>query len=154
MLLTVVGLPDVMNIFICCSKSFYDRVSPIIEELECYGHTITLPNSFDDPGLEERLRSDPIAHADFKKRMLRLQTEKIERNDAIVVLNYDKSRSKNYIGGATFLEIFKAFELEKRIYLMNPIPEGMLYDEIVGMMPVILNGDLSKIPPAICAKRF
>ena len=56
-----------------------------------------------------------------------------------------KKLKKNYIGGATFLEIYDAFRLNKKIYLYNDIPEGMLYDEIQGFAPIIINGDLSKI---------
>ena len=52
---------------------------------------------------------------------------------------------KNYIGGATFLEIYDAFRLGKKIYLYNDVPEGILYDEIQGFNPFIINADLSKI---------
>lgn len=60
-------------------------------------------------------------------------------------MNVDKHGQKNYIGGATFLEMFKAFDLGKRIYLLNPIPDGMLTDEIIGLQPIVINGDLSLI---------
>jgi len=135
-----------MNIFICASKHCYHYVPKVREQLEVAGHTITLPNSFDDPGREARMQEESAEkHADFKGQMLKKQVEKIKHNDAILVLNYEKNGVKNYIGGATFLEIFKAFELGKKVYLMNPIPGGMLYDEICGMKPEIIEGDLSKL---------
>ena len=59
--------------------------------------------------------------------------------------NFDEKIEKNYIGGATFLEIYDAFRLNKKIYLYNDIPKGMLYDEIQGFAPIIINGDISKI---------
>ena len=69
--------------------------------------------------------------------------------DAVLVLNYDKEKNgvvyKNYIGGATFLEMYDAFRMDKKIYMMNPIPDNILYDEIAGFGPVILNGNLSMI---------
>ena len=66
--------------------------------------------------------------------------------DGVLVLNFDKSEEeKNYIGGATFLEIYDAFRLKKKVYLYNDIPIGMLYDEIQGFNPFIINGDLEKI---------
>ena len=77
--------------------------------------------------------------------MIRLQTEKVETNDAVLVLNFDKNGQKNYIGGATFLEIFRAFDLGKKIFLLNPIPDNILKDELIGMNPTIINGDLSRI---------
>ena len=69
--------------------------------------------------------------------------------DAVLVLNLDKEKNgkllKNYIGGATFLEMYDAFRLGKKIYLYNDIPDGMLYDEIEGFGPIIINGDLDQI---------
>lgn len=69
--------------------------------------------------------------------------------DAVLVLNYDKNKDgkiyKNYIGGATFLEMYDAFRLGKKIFLMNDIPEGMLFDEIEGFNPIILNGNIDLV---------
>lgn len=77
--------------------------------------------------------------------MFKLQEKKILYNDAILVLNLEKKGQPNYIGGATFLEIFKAFELGKKIYLYNPVPENIFKDELVAMKPVVINGDISRI---------
>ena len=77
--------------------------------------------------------------------MIRLQKEKVETNDAVLVLNMEKNGQENYIGGATFLEVFKAFELDKKIYFLNPLPDNFLKDELLGMGPIIINGDLSLI---------
>lgn len=135
-----------MNIFICASKYCYQHIPAIKEELEKQGHSITLPNSYDDPMHEERLKKESAEkHAEFKATMLRLQEKKIQANDALLIVNFEKHGQPNYIGGATFLEIFKAFELNKKVFLMNPIPDNILKDEIVGMSPVIINHDLSKI---------
>lgn len=62
-----------------------------------------------------------------------------------MTLNFEKNGTPNYIGGATFLELYDAYVLEKKIYLWNDILEGILYDEIHGFGPAILYGDLSKI---------
>ncbi|MFP4423736.1 MAG: hypothetical protein ACLFP2_00735 [Candidatus Woesearchaeota archaeon] len=66
--------------------------------------------------------------------------------DAVLVLNYDKNGTKNYIGGNTLMEIGFAHVLNQKIYLLNPIPE-MPYckTEIEAVKPIILDGDLSKI---------
>ena len=77
--------------------------------------------------------------------MMRLQKKKVNDNDAILVLNFQKNDHSNYIGGATFLEMYKAFELEKKIFLYNEIPQNILRDEIVAMDPVIINQDLTKV---------
>lgn len=135
-----------MKIFICCSKAFYDKVPKIKSHLEAEGHQITLPNSFDDPLREEKMKDKgDIQHAKWKGEMIKEQGQKIRRNDAILVLNFKKNNQQNYIGGATFLEMFKAFELGKKIFLFNPIPGGMLRDEILGFSPFVIEGDLKKI---------
>lgn len=72
--------------------------------------------------------------------------KKIEKSDAILVLNFEKKGIDNYIGGNTFLEIGFAFVLEKKIYLLNPVPKISYYEsEIKSMRPVILNNDLANI---------
>ncbi len=135
-----------MKIFICCSKHIYDKIPPIRVRLEEAGHLITLPNSFDEPMKEEKMKTlSAKEHAKWKGEMLRLQEQKIRNVDALVIVNFEKYGQQNYIGGATFLEMFKAWELRKKIFLMNPIPQNILEDEIKGFEPVILNGDLELI---------
>lgn len=47
--------------------------------------------------------------------------------DAVLTLNFDKNEKKNYIGGATFIEIYEAFMKNKKIYLYNEIPEEFIW---------------------------
>lgn len=105
-----------------------------------------LPNCFDDPDTENRIRVlGKEEHQKFKSEMFRQSENLIKNMDAVLVLNFDKDDKKNYIGGATFLEMYDAFRFNKSIYLYNEVPEGMLKDEIIGFGPTILNGDLEKI---------
>ena len=114
--------------------------------LEEAGHIITLPNSYEAPMKEEEMKKiGSEEHKNWKASMIRLQKEKVETNDAVLVLNMEKNGQENYIGGATFLEVFKAFELGKKIYFFNPLPDNFLKDELLGMGPIIINGDLSLI---------
>ena len=135
-----------MKIFIICSKKFYDKIADIKVALENNGHVISLPNCYDDPATEEKYRDlGSDAHSKWKAEMLKHSTDVIENNDAVLVLNFEKHGMKNYIGGATFLEMYDAFRLNKKIFLYNDAPEGILKDEIIGFNPVIISGDLSKI---------
>lgn len=135
-----------MKIFIICSKAFYKDIPPIKEKLEAKGHEIFLPNSYDNPAAEqESWNLGEKEHAEFKAKMFRMSAEKIKSMDAVVTLNFDKNGKKNYIGGATFIELYEAFMADKKIYLYNDIPEGMLYDEISGFSPVILHGNLDLV---------
>lgn len=59
-----------MKIFIICSKVFYEKIPSIQAELEKCGHTIVLPNSYDNPSAEkESHAAGEVAHLDFKRRM-------------------------------------------------------------------------------------
>jgi hypothetical protein len=130
-----------MKIFLICSKKFYDQIPPIKKHLEGKGHLISLPNCYDDPGTEDRYREMGAAeHSAWKATMLKHSTDVIEDNEAVLVLNFEKNGMANYIGGATFLEMYDAFRLGKKIYLYNEIPEGILEDEIRGFDPVLLQG--------------
>jgi len=133
-----------MRIFLICSKRFYSFIPDIQTHLEKCGHIVTLPNCYDKPETEETMRNQ-ADYPSWKRSMLEHSTEVIKENDAVLVLNYQKDEIPNYIGGATFLEMYDAFRLNKKIYLMNPIPEGILKDEIRGLDPIILNQDITKI---------
>jgi len=135
-----------MKIFLICSKQFYNKIPEIKDKLEKLGHLVSLPNCYDDPTTEDRYRKmSTKEHADWKATMLRHSSEVIGSHDAVLVLNFEKNGIKNYIGGATFLEMYDAFRLGKKIFIYNGIPEGMLADEINGFSPVLINTDLTKI---------
>ena len=78
--------------------------------------------------------------------MIRRYFHLIKESDAILVLNYEKSGIKNYIGGNTLMEIGFAHVNGKKIFLLNPPPAEVSYaEEIEAMMDFVLNGDLSKL---------
>ncbi len=135
-----------MKIFVICSKAFYGRIPEIKIELEKMGHIITLPNSYDNPTAENEYRNlGKEAHSAWKATMFEHSSKVIEEMDAVLVLNFEKNGVKNYIGGATFLEMYDAFRMGKKIYLYNDIPEGILKDEIIGFSPVLIDGDMQKV---------
>ena len=135
-----------MKIFICCSKAFYDKIEPIKKKLEEKGHSIVLPNCHDCPETEYKIMDrDVKEHAKWKGKMFKKSESQIKDIDAMLILNYEKNGIANYIGGATFLEMYDAFRHDKPIFMINPIPENMLKDELLGFNPIIINGDLGGI---------
>lgn len=135
-----------MKIFLICSKKFYDQIPAIKDKLEEKGHILSMPNCFDDPATEERYRAlGREEHTKWKSGMIKHSLQVIADNDAVLVLNFDKGDVKNYIGGATFLEMYDAFRLGKKIFMYNDIPDGILRDEICGFDPIVLNGNINKI---------
>ena len=139
-----------MKILIICSKKFYSKIEEVKKILEEKNIEVFLPNCYDDPTTEQRMWDlGKEEHQKFKAKMYKQSEDTISDMDAVLVLNLDKAKDgevfKNYIGGATFLEMYDAFRLGKKIYLYNDIPNGMLFDEIEGFGPTIINGDLSLI---------
>lgn len=135
-----------MKIFIICSKAFYDRIPPIKQQLEALGHTIVLPNSYDDPNAEsESYAAGEVEHKAYKKRMFERSRRVTAEVDAVLTLNFEKNGVPNYIGGATFIELYDAFMFGKKIFLWNDIPEGILYDEIHGFDPTIIRSNVELI---------
>lgn len=70
----------------------------------------------------------------------------IMESDAILVLNFDKKEIANYVGCNTLMEIAYAYAADKKVFLINPIPDqAYILDEIKAMDPIIIHGDLSLI---------
>ncbi|NCN86812.1 hypothetical protein GW932_03185 [archaeon] len=135
-----------MKIIILCSKHFYSQIPKIKEHLEKNKHKLKMPNSYDDPFKEEKMKKlSEKEHIIWKGEMLKKDEENISPQDAILVLNFEKNKIPNYIGGATFLEIYTAWRLNKKIFFYNPLPNCSFTDELIAMQPIILNGDLSRI---------
>jgi nucleoside 2-deoxyribosyltransferase len=139
-----------MKILIICSKKFYSKIEEVKKILEEKDIEVFLPNCYDDPNTEQRMWDlGKEEHQKFKAKMFRQSENTISKMDAVLVLNFDKEKDgkvyKNYIGGATFLEMYDAFRLNKQIFLYNDIPEGMLYDEIEGFGSIVINGNLDLI---------
>lgn len=135
-----------MKIFIICSKAFYKKIPKIKKELEQKGHKVTLPNCFENPETEAKYRNLGFdKHSKWKSSMIKHSEKVIKKQDAVLVLNFTKNKIKNYIGGATFLEMYDAFRLKKKIYLYNELPKGILKDEIIGFSPILIKKDFSKI---------
>lgn len=133
-----------MKILLVCSKTFYNKLNHFKKELENLGHEVFMPNCYDAPETEAKYRGTS-EHATWKARMIKHSEEVIDKMDAILVLNYDKNGQKNYIGGATFLEIYDAFRMCKKIFFVNDLPDGMLKDELIAFCPIVINGNLDNI---------
>ena len=135
-----------MKIFIISSASFYDKIPPIKNYLEKKGFEVLLPNTYDNPNEEkEAWEKGYKAHAELEKALFKKSEEKIKSVDAVLCINLKKHNIDNYIGGATFIEIYEAFKNNKKVFLYHDIPKGMLYDELAGFDPIIINEDLDLI---------
>ncbi|MFY9463398.1 MAG: hypothetical protein WAP52_04435 [Candidatus Sungiibacteriota bacterium] len=146
-----------MKITICGSIAFIDEMQDTKAQLEKLGHEVKMPPSeiIDELGNPMPVKDYyAIRKAtdttdgwiwDRKEEAMRNHFNKVVWADAILVLNHDKNNIPHYIGANTFLEMGLAFHHQKKIFLFNPIPEIGSKEEILGMRPTLINGDLSLI---------
>ncbi len=138
-----------MKIAICSSMVFSDRMLQVKKELEAMGHEVFVSKFIDeytDPMLSEKDKEKLTLFHKGEKDAIREFWKSIKKSDAILVLNYKRRGIENYIGGNTLMEIGFAHVLNKRIFLMNPIPDIEYYkSEIEAVKPTIINSDLMKI---------
>jgi hypothetical protein len=146
-----------MKITLCGSIAFQDKIILLKENLEKMGHKIEIwPTKIKNHrgeliSIEEyyRLRKTAPDNEqwiwDKKAELIMEHFDKISWADAILVTNYDKNDIKGYIGGNTLMEMGLAFFLKKKIYLLNQVPELSYKEEILGLKPIVISGDLLKI---------
>lgn len=144
-----------MTIAICSSSSFYTQVIAFSRELERLGVNVILPKTAANMKAEGRENEE--VNKDWSKTsagyhgkaiLVRQHFEEINKSDAVLVTNYDKHGKKNYIGPNVLMEMAVAFYLDKPIYVLNGVPQDSpLIDEILGLEPIFLEGDTSKIFP-------
>ncbi len=136
-----------MKITVCGSLSFSERMLEVQEVLERRGHTVLVSSSAKSyAGKTNNEKETLTVKNKTENDAIRNHWEKIKQSDAILVLNYDKRGIKNYIGGNTLMEIGFAHVLNKKIFLLNPIPDIPYYtSEIEAAKPVILHGNVQAI---------
>jgi hypothetical protein len=109
------------------------------------GHSCDLPVEVSLTDYAKRSHEEAVQNI-VRHNLIREHYRKIRAADAILVVNPDKDGLRNYIGGNTFLEMGFAYVNDKRLYVLNPLPDYVnYYDEMAGMRPVILSGDVSRI---------
>jgi len=142
-----------MKITLSGSLAFTNEIKGIARKLEGMGHEVTIPMTSKDiidnkvtlEKIMQEKEDGSIVDRGMKIDAIRRYYHKIKESDGLLVVNMDKNSIKNYIGGATLIEMGFAHALEKGLFLLNGIPEMKYTDEIKIMNPVVLNGDLERI---------
>jgi len=123
--------------------AFAKEMLEIKRELEKNGHKIIIP-------INTEKYTKKVSSRENKKEKIQLDVirdyfKKIKKADAILLINKDKNGIKNYIGGNGLIEMAFAYILNKKIFLLNPIPKISYADEIEAVKPIIINGNLESI---------
>jgi len=136
-----------MIITICGSMQFHEEMAKAQAELEARGLRVLVPIELGNTKTNEAYmsRDEDKISTKIEYDFIREHFRKIEKSDAILVLNSEKKGIAGYIGGNTFLEMGYAFGLRKKIYLLYPVPKMEYSVEMHAMKPIILYGDLKKL---------
>jgi len=122
---------------------YRDRLIELGHENSLHEHYVAM-GSGERQDLVDRRQ---VEHAQLKIEhdYIRWHYNEIINSDAILVLNFDKNGIKNYIGGNTLMELGFAHVHNKKIFLLNPIPEMIYTDEIKAVQPIVINNNLNLI---------
>lgn len=134
-----------MKIIICGSLSAAQEILAVQKELEAKGHEVEVPEGVKhlDEWEGEGAAVSEKAERKIKHDLIRGYYEKMKKYEAVLVVNPEKKGIPGYIGGNTFIEMAFAHILDKKLYVLNPLPEVSYISEILATRPVVLNGDLS-----------
>ncbi len=123
------------------------KMVKVDKELEKLGHEVELPKHAEKyaMGKFKMESSGESTENKIKDDLIRDYYEKIKEGEGLLVVNENKNGIKGYIGGNAFLEMGFAHVLNKKIFLLNNVPEMIYTDEILAMQPVVINGDFESI---------
>lgn len=123
------------------------KMLEVATELKNFGHEIFMPEFTDDYAKlddTEKMHSESAKNK-IEHNLIKSHFKKIDMSDAVLVVNMGKKGVQGYIGGNSFLEMGYAFGTDKKIYLLNNIPDMPYTDELKAMTPIVINEDFSLI---------
>lgn len=146
-----------MKITLCGSIAFIDEMEKISKSLESLGHEVKFPpvelslpdgtriKSGDYYLHKKQSGENDEATWEMVHQNIINHFEKIKWSEAILICNFNKNGVVNYLGPNTLIEMGVALSMNKKIYLLHPIPEVSWKEEILGIQPTVISGDLNKL---------
>lgn len=124
-----------------------DEVFAAKEKLESLGHEVEIPTGIKEIHLRERIdvSVEEKANDKISRDLIREYFEKMKGFDVVLVVNPPKRDIAGYIGGNTLIEMAFAHVLNKKLFVLHPLPDMPYKSEILAMQPIVLSGDLSAI---------
>lgn len=130
-----------MKITICGSMQFDPEMETAKKQLEDLGYEVEKPNNDESKAYGK----DSDENAKLAKTFIDEHFAKIGDSDAILVVNGTKRGVEHYIGANTLIEMAHAYTQGLEIFLLNPVPAVDYDNEIRGLQPIVLDGDIAKI---------
>lgn len=142
-----------MKITICSSMVFYKACIDAKKKLEKIGYEVLVPNGalvmdsdkdFNVQHFIQKHYNNDLQNG--KPTAIKEHFNKIQQGDALLVINNAKHDIKGYIGPNVLMELGIGFHLQKKLFVLNPIPETSPFiEELTALNPIILNGNLESI---------
>ncbi len=141
------------SIAICSSAAFFKQALEIEKQLKKMGFAVKLPHTALKMKKSGDFRVETYKiwfknpkNYGRKSWLIKNHLQKVKKGDAVLILNYEKNGVPGYIGGNTLIEAAIGFHYKKPIFVLNPISDDLSFkEEILGMQPIFLNGNLKKI---------
>ena len=138
---------------LCGSVAFYEHINVLAAELEKLGFKAVVPETAAKMAKTKDYRVESVKTwyqnpEDFKEkaRLMSEHFKEISEGNLLLIVNDEKHGQPGYIGSNVLLEMGIGFYLKKPIYLLNEVnKEAQNYEEVAGMAPIIINGNLTKI---------
>lgn len=127
---------------------FADQMLQTKNELEKLGFEVILPLTTEECAKRPADNLNENYEFCIANNVTKDHFDKVEKSDAILVINYPKNNINGYIGGATLQEMSIAYHFNKKIFILFDLPteDDLRYAfEIKIMQPIILNGDIKNI---------
>ncbi len=146
------------KIMLVCSNSNYSYIEFAKEQLEILGFEVIFPNEYEKKENNDLKDLDENEYKKHISDMFKLTKSKIASSNAILVLNYDEIENneiyENHIDSLTFLNMYEAFMIGKEIYLMNPILDSSISEELTNFNGKVINGDFTEINKNIIHREY
>lgn len=141
------------TVVLCSSAAFYKHVNQLADELKTKGFDAVVPVTAEKMRASgdydlEKIKTWYANPNDYDKKaeLMRAHFDKVATGDSVLVVNDEKHGVPGYIGPNVLMEMGLAFYLHKPIYILNAVTsESPIYEEVLGMGSVVLDGDLTKI---------
>jgi nucleoside 2-deoxyribosyltransferase len=144
-----------MRLTICSSAHFAHESQEIKKKLEKKGvETFLYPGIVKvrekmmtvDEFYTMRKKSLTEELLETKKQLMDEHIDKIKNSDAVLILNFDKTKIRGYVGGNSFMEMGVAYALGKKVFIWKKPSNNLpYYEEIMAMRPTIIEENLEKI---------
>ncbi|HSW78165.1 MAG TPA: DUF84 family protein [Candidatus Chromulinivoraceae bacterium] len=132
-----------MKLTICGSMHHIEGMREAEKILAQAGYEVDIPNPREGE-VDYHILSD-AERASLKNTLIKEHLDKITESDAVFIYNEAKKGVAGYIGGNTLMEMAFAYQQNIEIFLLRPAPDLSYADEILGMQPIVIDGDVIQI---------